>query len=143
MVLSTEAWPVIRYSSRLDKGRKRSPLMMFGEQSSKMCIRDRYINFFYIIHLNNSLEIYLISVYNPIISQRFTDDWRVYICLLYTSLQQDILPIPKSLNLERMAQNADIFDFNLTPEECLQITGLGETGRTGPDPDNIDFSYEG
>ena len=54
-------------------------------------------------------------------------------------LQQDILPIPKSLNLERMAQNADIFDFNLTPEECLQITGLGETGRTGPDPDNIDF----
>ena len=58
-------------------------------------------------------------------------------------LQQDILPIPKSLNLERMAQNADIFDFNLTQEECLRITGLGETGRTGPDPDNIDFSYEG
>ena len=54
-------------------------------------------------------------------------------------LQQDILPIPKSLNPERMAQNADIFDFNLTQEECLRITGLGETGRTGPDPDNIDF----
>ena len=43
-------------------------------------------------------------------------------------LQQDILPIPKSLNPERMAQNADIFDFNLTQEECLRITGLGETG---------------
>lgn len=54
-------------------------------------------------------------------------------------LEQDILPITKSLNPGRMAQNADIFDFTLSPEECGRITGLGETGRTGPDPDHIDF----
>ena len=54
-------------------------------------------------------------------------------------LQQDVLPISKSLNVDRMKQNMNIFDFNLTKEECEIITNLGEDGRTGPDPDNIDF----
>ena len=54
-------------------------------------------------------------------------------------LQQDIIPITKSMNPGRMAQNADIFDFCLTAQECVRITGLGEDGRTGPDPDHIGF----
>lgn len=54
-------------------------------------------------------------------------------------LQQDILPITKSLNPGRMAQNTDLFDFCLSAEECDWIAGLGEDGRTGPDPDDIDF----
>lgn len=54
-------------------------------------------------------------------------------------LQQNIVPVTRSLNPDRMKQNVDIFDFELSGEEMLQITGLGEDGRTGPDPDCIDF----
>ena len=39
-------------------------------------------------------------------------------------LQQDIIPITKSMNPGRMAQNADIFDFCLT---CLLYTSWRET----------------
>lgn len=54
-------------------------------------------------------------------------------------IQQNIIPISKSLNVERMKHNSDIFDFELTQAEIEEITNLGENGRTGPDPDNIDF----
>ena len=54
-------------------------------------------------------------------------------------LQQGILPISKSLNPGRMKQNSEIFDFQLTEQEMKIITDLGEDGRTGPDPDNINF----
>jgi len=54
-------------------------------------------------------------------------------------IQQDIIPVSKSLNIDRMKQNADVFDFVLTPQEMQQITDLGEDGRTGSHPDNIDF----
>lgn len=54
-------------------------------------------------------------------------------------LQQNIIPISKSLNVSRMKENADVFDFELSPQDMKEIFNLGETGRTGPDPDNIDF----
>ena len=54
-------------------------------------------------------------------------------------LQQDILPICKSLNPERMKQNKEIFDFSLSSEDCQKISELGDTLRTGPNPDSIDF----
>ena len=53
--------------------------------------------------------------------------------------QQGIVPISKSLNPDRMKQNSEIFDFQLTEQEMKAITDLGEEGRTGPDPDNISF----
>lgn len=54
-------------------------------------------------------------------------------------LQQNIIPISKSMNISRMKENADVFDFELSVEEMDKIFALGEDGRTGPDPDNIDF----
>ena len=39
----------------------------------------------------------------------------------------------------RMKENADVFDFTLSPEEMDRIFALGEDGRTGPNPDHIDF----
>ena len=54
-------------------------------------------------------------------------------------LQQNIIPISKSMKPSRMKENADVFDFTLSPEEMDRIFALGEDGRTGPNPDHIDF----
>ncbi|RHW26981.1 aldo/keto reductase [Nocardioides immobilis] len=47
------------------------------------------------------------------------------------------LPIPKSSSAIRQAQNLDVFEFSLTPDEVAAITALGQTdGRLfGGDPD--------
>ena len=54
-------------------------------------------------------------------------------------LQQDILPVPKSLNPGRMKQNTEVFDFSLTKEEVELITNLGNDRRMGSHPDMVTF----
>lgn len=51
---------------------------------------------------------------------------------------------PKSVNVERMRENFEIFDFSLTDDEVARISGLdqGEAGRTGPNPDEFDWIPE-
>ena len=44
-------------------------------------------------------------------------------------LQKDIILIPKTTHKERMAQNLDIFDFELTAEDMTKIDAL-DTGKT-------------
>lgn len=44
-------------------------------------------------------------------------------------LQRDVILIPKSARKERMAQNLDIFDFALSPEDMQRIEAL-DTGNT-------------
>ena len=43
--------------------------------------------------------------------------------------QRDIVVIPKSVRAERMRENIDVFDFELTDEEMTRIAGL-DTGGT-------------
>lgn len=54
-------------------------------------------------------------------------------------LQQGIVTIPKSVNPERIRENADVFDFELAPEDMNRIDALNEDRRFGADPDNFDF----
>ncbi|WHX48396.1 aldo/keto reductase [Paenibacillus woosongensis] len=54
-------------------------------------------------------------------------------------LQHGIVTIPKSSNPERIVENANVFDFELTAEEMKQIDGLNQDQRVGPDPDHFDF----
>ena len=56
-------------------------------------------------------------------------------------LQLGHIVFPKSVTPERVEQNFDIFDFDLTDEDLSMIGALdrGEEGRTGPDPDTFDI----
>lgn len=45
------------------------------------------------------------------------------ICLRY-SIEKQIIPIPKSKNAQRIAQNIDVYDFHLTPNEIIQLDSL-------------------
>ncbi len=54
-------------------------------------------------------------------------------------LQNGVVTIPKSTKAHRLAENADVFDFQLSAEDMEQIDQLNENHRIGPDPDNFDF----
>jgi 2,5-diketo-D-gluconate reductase A len=44
-------------------------------------------------------------------------------------IQREVVVIPKSVRPERMAQNLDVFDFELTDDEMTRITDL-DTGAS-------------
>jgi methylglyoxal/glyoxal reductase len=52
--------------------------------------------------------------------------------------QNGIITIPKSINQNRINENADIFDFSLSDDEMEMISDL-DTGMTKEDPDNFNF----
>jgi 2,5-diketo-D-gluconate reductase A len=56
-------------------------------------------------------------------------------------VQHGHIVFPKSSHPERMAENFDIFTFELTAEQMSTIDGLdrGEAGRVGPHPDRFDW----
>ena len=51
-------------------------------------------------------------------------------------LQRGITTIPKSIHDNRIRENADVYDFELSPEEMAIIESLDRGERLGPDPDN-------
>lgn len=58
--------------------------------------------------------------------------------ILRYDVENDIVTIPKSVKPDRIRQNADIFDFELTPEEIFKIDSLNRNEMHG-DPDNVNF----
>lgn len=50
-------------------------------------------------------------------------------------LQKGMVTIPKSVHRERIAENADVFNFHLTDEEMGMIDLLDRAQRFGPEPD--------
>ena len=56
-------------------------------------------------------------------------------------IERGDIVFPKSVNEERMRENFEIFDFSLAPDEVAAISALdrGEDGRTGPNPDEMDW----
>ncbi|TQJ59877.1 diketogulonate reductase-like aldo/keto reductase [Arthrobacter sp. SLBN-83] len=55
--------------------------------------------------------------------------------MLRWHLQQGRSAIPKSTNPSRIAENFDVFDFELSAEELASIDALDSGVRSGPDPD--------
>jgi diketogulonate reductase-like aldo/keto reductase len=50
-------------------------------------------------------------------------------------LQRGVTTIPKSIHEQRIAENADVYDFELTDAEMAIIESLDRGERIGPDPD--------
>jgi len=59
--------------------------------------------------------------------------------VLRWDLQKGVITIPKSAKKERIIDNANIFDFELSPEDVIYLDGLDKGQRFGPDPDSFDF----
>lgn len=53
-------------------------------------------------------------------------------------MQTGVLPLVKSVTPSRIKENIDVFDFDLSQQEMLEIASL-KTDRIGPDPDTCDF----
>jgi diketogulonate reductase-like aldo/keto reductase len=52
-------------------------------------------------------------------------------------LQLDIIAIPKSVRAERIRENLDVFDFELSADEMATLSALDSPGRLGPDPEDF------
>ena len=50
-------------------------------------------------------------------------------------LQHGVTTIPKSVHDERIRENADVFDFELSEAEMAAIDALDRSERIGPHPD--------
>lgn len=60
------------------------------------------------------------------------------ICIRW-SLQHGILPLPKSVHEDRMRENADVFDFEITPSDMNELDSIPTFGFSGQHPDETDF----
>ena len=54
-------------------------------------------------------------------------------------IQNEILPLPKSVTPSRIKENSMIFDFELLKEDMELIQNLKGCEGSGIDPDNINF----
>lgn len=61
--------------------------------------------------------------------------------ILRWHIQHGHIVFPKTMHRERMRENLDLFDFDLSPAEVATIDALdrGEGGRMGPNPDTFDW----
>ncbi|MQN00929.1 MAG: aldo/keto reductase [Lachnospiraceae bacterium] len=56
------------------------------------------------------------------------------ICLRY-SVQQGIIPLPKSSSPDRMRLNLDVFDFEISEEDMYRLRTMPQAGWSGEHPD--------
>jgi len=56
-------------------------------------------------------------------------------------IQRGVVAIPKSAQQQRIQSNADIFDFEIAPDDMRLIDSLDRHKRLGADPDNFKFDF--
>ena len=59
--------------------------------------------------------------------------------ILRWHLQRGMIVIPKSVHKERIEENINVFDFELSSEEMRRLALLDKGLRLGADPDNVPF----
>lgn len=57
--------------------------------------------------------------------------------ILRWHIQRGLIVFPKASSPERLLQNIDIFDFELSDDDMLAIDDLGADNRVGPDPETF------
>ncbi|MFI1744050.1 aldo/keto reductase [Thalassobellus sediminis] len=55
------------------------------------------------------------------------------------NLQHEVITIPKSVNPNRIAENSQIFDFELSQSDMDKLDSLNQSKHFGPDPANFNF----
>ena len=78
----------------------------------------------------NKTLIHLSSKYQKTIAQ----------IILRWHLQQEIVSIPHTFKVERVREYVNIFDFELSEDDMIEINEINENFRLRYDPDNCDFS---
>lgn len=61
--------------------------------------------------------------------------------ILRWDIQNKVVTIPKSIKEQRIIENANIFDFELSSEDMAKIDGLNKDERVGPDPDDFEAGF--
>ncbi len=79
--------------------------------------------------LDNPLLIELSEKYNKSI---------VAICIRWC-MQNGVVPLPKSVTPERIKENINVFDFEISKEDMERINNMEPCGFSGHKPDEIDF----
>ncbi|MBL3656229.1 aldo/keto reductase [Fulvivirga sediminis] len=79
--------------------------------------------------LNNEALAAIGNKYNKTVAQ----------VILRWDLQKGIATIPKSSNPDRIEENANIFDFQLSEKDMQEIDNLNQDRRLGPNPANFNF----
>ena len=79
--------------------------------------------------LNNELIVELATKYHKSPAQ---------ICLRYV-VESDLIPLGKSVKVERIVENLNIYDFELSEEDFNEIKALKITTVETKDSNNIDF----
>ncbi|NLC44816.1 MAG: aldo/keto reductase [Clostridiales bacterium] len=59
--------------------------------------------------------------------------------VLRWDLQSEIVTIPKSVHSNRIIENGNVFDFELSSEDMDAISSLNQNKRFGANPDNFNF----
>lgn len=54
-------------------------------------------------------------------------------------LQNEVLPLPKSVTPSRIQENSEIFDFVVSDEDMSIINSIGYCGGSGMNPDEVEF----
>ena len=80
--------------------------------------------------LNNETIVTIAKKYNKSAAQ----------IILRWDVQNEVITIPKSVKRERMIANADLFDFELTTFEMIELNNMNMDTSVGPDPDTFDFA---
>ena len=92
----------------------------------------------------------LVQAWSPLGSGRILEDPQVIeiankynisvgqVCILF-ALQQDVLPLPKSTNPERIALNLEVGDVQLTKQEIELLKNIQTTGFSGLNPSEVEF----
>lgn len=62
--------------------------------------------------------------------------------ILRWNIQRDVIVIPKSIHANRIAENVDIFDFELSNDEMLAIANIDKNQRGSENPNDNDWLNE-
>lgn len=79
--------------------------------------------------LNNFVLNEIAKKYNKTVAQ---------LCIKWC-LQQNIIPLPKTENIDRMKENLNVFDFEISSEDMKEINNIPYFAGSGLHPDKVDF----